>query len=68
MTIKLRTIKLAKKNMIGVPAGFFDPIGIGSPYTIKIKVELKKLFDLEENLAWDYEIPERMKNWCRGAN
>ena len=60
---KLRTIKLTKRNLLGVPAGIFDPIGICSPYTIKLKIGLKQLFDLEENLAWDDEIPERMKEW-----
>ena len=60
---KLRSIKLTKRNLLGVPAGIFDPIGIGSPFTIKLKIGLKQLFDLEENLSWDDEIPANMKDW-----
>ena len=60
---KLRTIKLTKRNLLGVPAGIFDPIGIASVFTIKLKIGLKQLFDLDENLSWDDEIPANMKNW-----
>ena len=60
---KLRSIKFTKRNLLGVPAGNFDPIGIGSPYSIKLKIGLARLFDLEENLSWDDEIPQNMINW-----
>ena len=60
---KLRTLKFCKRNLLGVPAGIFDPSGIGSPWTIKMKIGLKQLFDMEENLGWDDDIPEHMRAW-----
>ena len=42
---KLNTIKLTKRNLLGVLAGTFDSIGIATPYTIKLKIGLKALFD-----------------------
>ena len=60
---KLKSIKLTKRNLLGVPAGIFDPLGIAAPYTVKLKIGLKQLFDMQDNLAWDDEIPTSMTDW-----
>ena len=60
---KLKSIKLTKRNLLGVPAGIFDPLGIAAPYTVKLKIGLKQLFDIQDNLYWDDEIPTSMTDW-----
>ena len=46
---KLKSIKLTKRNLLGVPAGIFDPLGIAAPYTVKLKIGLKQLFDMSSS-------------------
>ena len=39
--------------------GIFDPTGMLSPITVKLKLELRKLFKLENaSLGWDDPIPK----------
>ena len=54
---RLGTIKLTKRNLLGFVNGIGDPLGIGSPWYMKLKVLMKKLFELETPLQWDDEIP-----------
>ena len=60
---KLRNIKLTKRNLLGIRAGIFDPLGIAVPFTIKLNIGMKQLFDIEENLAWDDAIPDKFVDW-----
>ena len=60
---KLKNIKLTKRNLLGIGASIYDPLGIASPYTIKLKMGMRQLFELEENLGWDDEIPASMVSW-----
>ena len=60
---KLKTLKLTKRNLLGVRAGIFDPLGIAVPFTIKLNIGIKQLFDTDKNLEWDEKIPEDFVNW-----
>ena len=59
---KLKKIKLTKRNLLSFTAGIFDPLGIALPYTIKLRISLKQIFDME-GLNWDEEISENAKEW-----
>ena len=48
---RLRSMHLCKSNLLGFVNGFSDPIGIASPWYMKLKLLMKKLFELEESLS-----------------
>ena len=50
---KLRDVKLSKRILLGFVNGFGDPLGIASPWYMKLKVLMKKLYELQEALSWD---------------
>ena len=54
---KLRTMHLSKSNLLGFVNGFSDPVGMASPWYMKLKLLMKKLFMLEESLSWKESIP-----------
>ena len=62
---RLRKIKFTKRNLLGFVAGTAnaDPLCIALPYTIKLRIGLKQIFDLDKNLGWDEEISEEAKEW-----
>ena len=45
-----------KRNILGLIAKIFDPLGLISPITAPLKVFLQRLF--KENLAWDDQLTE----------
>ena len=45
----LRDLKMTKRVLIGVTNSFGDFLGIASPYTIRLKLNMKKLFEEEVN-------------------
>ena len=55
---KLRQTHLSKRNLMGFVNGLSDPLGIGSPWYMKQKLLMKKLFELENPLSWDDKIPD----------
>ena len=55
---KLRTLNLSKRKLLGFVNGIGDPLGIGSPWYMKLKLLMKKLYLLESPLSWDEKIPE----------
>ena len=58
----LGEIRLTKRKLLGFVMGIFDPTGLISPITVKLKLELHKLFKLENtNLGWDETIPKTNK-------
>ena len=59
---KLRTINLTKRNLLGVVNGFGDFLGMASPFTMRYKVLMRKLFLLEEPLTWDMPIPDSYRD------
>ena len=36
---------------------FGDPLGIASPWYMKLKMNMKRLYQLQDVLGWDDEIP-----------
>ena len=41
---KLDSIKFTKSNLLGFVNGIFDPSGVMGPFTVKLKLELRRLF------------------------
>ena len=58
----LRTVKMSKRNLLGVTNSTGDFLGVASPYTIKLKLNMKKLFEVDIPLAWDDDIPDGLKD------
>ena len=58
---KLRSLKLSKRILLGVTNSFGDFLGIASPFTIRFKDQMRKLFMLEDPLSWDDTIPEYLQ-------
>ena len=54
---KLGEVKLSKRILLGFVNGFGDPLGIASPWYMKLKVLMKKLYELQDALSWDDSIP-----------
>ena len=54
---RLRAVKLTKRNLLGFVNGIGDPLGIGSPWYMKLKLLMKTLYQLEAPLHWDDDIP-----------
>ena len=57
----LKSKKLTKRMLLGVTNSFGDFLGIASPFTIRFKVLMRKLFQVEKPLNWDDDIPEFMR-------
>ena len=58
---QLKTRKLTKRLLLGVTNGFGDFLGVGSPFTVRFKVLMRNIFQVEEPLHWDDAIPESMR-------
>ena len=58
----LRSITMTKRLLLGVTNSFGDFLGIASPYTIKLKLSMKKMFELDIPLGWDEDIPSDMRD------
>ena len=59
---KLKSQKLSKRVLLGVTNSFGDFLGIASPFKIRFKDQMRRLFMLEEPLNWDDELPEGSKD------
>ena len=57
---QLRSQKLSKRVLLGVTNSFGDFLGVASPFIIRFKVQMRKLFLLEEPISWDEQVP----SWC----
>ena len=56
---KLDLIKFTKSNLLGFVNGIFDPSGVMGPFTVKLKLELRRLFkDKNSELEWHESVPE----------
>jgi len=63
---QLRGVHLCKRNLLGIVNSVSDPLGIGSPWYLKLKLLMKKLFLLESPLSWDQSIPEsNREDWIK---
>ena len=56
-----------RRNMLGKVAGVFDPLGLVTPITAQLKLDLHDLVELK--LDWDARIPdELLDKWVRNIN
>ena len=57
----LKTQKFTKRNLLGLTNSFGDYLGIAEPYTMKYRLGMKEIFQLDKPLGWDDEISEELK-------
>ena len=53
--------KMTKRILLGLVNSPGDFLGIASPFTIRLKLNMKKLFELDKPLSWDDEIPDQLR-------
>ena len=55
---------MTKRILLGLTNSFGDFLGMASPYTIRLKLNMKKLFEEDVPLGWDDDIPTNLRdNW-----
>ena len=58
--------KLTRRMLLSITNSCYDPVGILSPVTVQLKIELRKLYSKELGLSWDADIPQEMKlEWVK---
>ena len=58
--------KLTHRILLGIVNSCYDSLGVLSPITIQMKIELRGLYNKELNLSWDEPIPRHMKfSWIK---
>ena len=66
----LKSTTMTTRNLLGITnsVGYF--LGVAEPFTLRFKLLMKKLFDVEVPLLWDQPIEGKLKEeWivnCRG--
>ena len=58
----LKTVQMTKRILLGLTNSFGDFLGIASPYTIRLKLNMKKLFEVDVPLRWDDDIPQGLRD------
>ena len=58
----LKTIQMTKRILLGLTNSFGDFLGMAIPYTIRLKLNMKKLFEEDVPLSWDDDIPANLRN------
>ena len=59
MSNKLPNV-LTERMILSQVLGIFDPLGLISPFVIKAKIYLRKLWALEPKLDWDDNLPQAL--------
>ena len=54
-------LPLTKRQVLSQVNGVYDPMGLISPFTVRAKIMLRKLWGQEKKLDWDDPIPERLR-------
>ena len=52
---------LTKRQVLSQVNGVYDPMGLVSPFTIRAKIMLRKLWGQENKLDWDDPSPDHLK-------
>ena len=56
--------KLTKRIVLSQINSIYDPIGLLSPFTVRAKILMRKLWACEIKLSWDDQVPEEnRKEW-----
>jgi hypothetical protein len=46
--------------------GIYDPLGLASPFVVRAKIMMRKLWISDPKLDWDNPIPEKcQENWIK---
>lgn len=53
---------LTKRQVLFQVNGVYDPLGLISPFTVRAKMMLRKLWGQEKRLDWDDAIPDHLKH------
>ena len=62
-----KTMTPTKRNLLKLSASLFDPLGIVSPVSVRMKILLQETCKL--HLEWDTPLPETLvKVWCEILN
>ena len=60
---KLPTI-FTKRQVLAQVNGIFDPLGLLSPFTVKAKILLRRIWRQDKKLGWDDPIPQsHLNDW-----
>ena len=51
---------LSKRQVLSQVNGVYDPLGLISPFTVRAKMMLRKLWGQDERLDWDDAIPDHL--------
>ena len=57
----LGSFQFTKRTLLGLTNSFGDYLGIAEPYTLKYRLGMKDIFQLDNPLGWDDEISDVMK-------
>ena len=61
---ELISSSLTKRFILSLVNGIYDPIGLLSPYTVRGKIMLRKLWTWSRTLTWDEPVPKEIeKEW-----
>lgn len=52
---------LTKRQILSQVNGVYDPLGLISPFTVRAKIMLRKLWGQDKKLGWDDPIPENLR-------
>ena len=53
---------LTKQQILSQVLSIYDPMGLISPFTVRAKIMLRKLWALNHNLGWDDPVPEYFRS------
>ena len=63
---ELANRKLSRRMLLSITNSCYDPLGLVSPITVQLKIELRKLYSKELGLSWDEDVPEDIKKtWVK---
>ena len=55
---------ITKRNMLSFTNKIYDPIGLLTPFTVRLKILVRKVWALEPKIGWDDEVPDDIqKKW-----
>ena len=54
--------KITKRNILSYVNSIYDPLGLLSPFTVKAKIILRKIWVLQPKCDWDDDLPDDIKN------
>ena len=53
---------VTKRNVLSMISKIFDPVGLLTPFTVKLKVFMRKIWAMAPKLGWDERLPTNLKS------